>query len=351
MPLSDLFKRSPKKGPAQTPSRPPAQDNPFGSPELQKRRYEAAMEFVGVMQQNFLSAEGKGHAGTVLAVAAWLAGTSLYQSLSNQPNAAPGTIVLSEEVDKTWPQLLNLFLYYCEQGGIRINPEQLVLKTPQEHQPAMQLPEVQAKFQDRYNEIMNKHGLDYLEGARAGVIVCSIVFQYHSLKLKDIDPLVGAGVIASGIATGARTVPPPLQPASPAASAQNGQWFDLIVSIAQTSRDGTGSRLVIGESMPAMDEAVRNGGKYILVHPEVLKKLKETNVDVFLIYAAAMRMETGAKIPRIDFVGANVDDLLQEWNGKPEAQIPIHVRQLMWLLSNAQSLGYERKGNSWFLKQ
>jgi hypothetical protein len=124
-------------------------------------------------------------------------------------------------------------------------------------------------------------------------------------------------------------------------------FFDLIASIAKNSTDGVGNRLVVGEGMTAMREALHNGGRYILVHPEVLNQLRTNNVDVFLIYAAAMRMETESRIPQIDFVGAKIDDLVQQWSGKPDDQAPIHVRQAFWLTNNAKNLGYERRGDSW----
>jgi len=47
-----------------------------------------------------------------------------------------------------------------------------------------------------------------------------------------------------------------------------------------------------------MKEALDNGGKYILVNPGVVSKLKESNIDPFLIYEAALRLEVESKIPR-----------------------------------------------------
>ncbi len=100
-----------------------------------------------------------------------------------------------------------------------------------------------------------------------------------------------------------------------------------------------------------MEEAVRSGGRYILLHPQVEKLLKQNNIDPFLMYETAMHMETSSKISQIDFVGCDVDALLRTWSGKPEGQAPIHVRQALWLQKNAGSLGYEKRGNSWILKQ
>ncbi|MGB8983501.1 MAG: hypothetical protein WCC12_16655, partial [Anaerolineales bacterium] len=171
-----------------------------------------------------------------------------------------------------------------------------------------------------------------------------------------IDPYVATGIIAMGVVEGAKTAPPPLRQESPAAVAsggdvQNNQFAGIVKSIAQNSIDGQGSRLVLGEGMAPMQESLRSGGRYILVHPEVVNQLKQNNIDPFLVYEAAMQMETASKIPQIEFVGANVDTLLQTWTGKPEDQAPIHVRQVLWLQRNASRLGYEKSGNSWKLKQ
>ena len=99
-----------------------------------------------------------------------------------------------------------------------------------------------------------------------------------------------------------------------------------------------------------MQEALDNGGKYILVNPGVLSKLKESNIDPFLVYEAALHMEVESKISQIDFVNANVDKVLQEWSGKPTEQAPIHVRLALWLQVNAERYGYQQSGNSWILK-
>jgi hypothetical protein len=96
-----------------------------------------------------------------------------------------------------------------------------------------------------------------------------------------------------------------------------------------------------------MKEALDNGGKYILVNPGVVRKLKEGNIDPFLVYEAALLMEVESKIPQIDFVSGDVDQLAQQWSGKPQGQVPVHVRQIMWLKENAEKYGYQQSGNSW----
>ncbi len=358
MPLFDLFKKSNKKEPGKEQNdraaKPPT-DNPLLSPEMQKKRYEAAMEFLKVFQEKMPLVGGKPHAGTVISIASRLAGTSLFRSI-HRKDFDPGMVVLSEEVNNAYPELLNLFAFYCKQNGIDVMSKPLVQVIPDQNKPLMELDQIQAEYQDQYNEIMKKHGLDDLEGARAGMVLCSIVFHYHCIANKDIDPYVATGIVAMGVIEGAKTSPAPLKsngamPTSASSqNAQNSQVAELSRSIAENSTSGSGNRLVLGEGMMPMQEALSNGGKYILVNPGVLSKLKESNIDPFVVYETALRMEVESKIPRIDFVHANADELVQEWSGKPEEQAPLHVRQMLWLIANAEKFGYQQSGNSWILK-
>lgn len=328
MPLFDLFKKSPKKE--------PFKDNPFGSPELQKKRYDAAMEVVRIMQKHFLPSTGKAHAGTALSAAAWLAGTSLYRSLHYKNDITPGVVVLSDEVNEAWPQLMNLFAFYCKQNGIDVMSKPLVTVSPEQDKPRMDVAQVQQEFQDRYNEIMKRYGLDYLDGARSGMIVCSIIFQYHCTVAKDIDPHVATGIVAMGVVEGAKTAPPPLG---------LGKSMDSI----SEKRVKNNNRLVLGERDVAIREALDHGGIFIDPNPQVIKTLQAGNIDPYLIYEKAMLNQIEAKIPRIDFVKTNVDELFEEWKSKTHAQAPIHVRLILWLKSNASTHRYEQSENSWVL--
>jgi hypothetical protein len=348
MPLFNLFKKPSKKEPVKS-------DDSLFAPEMQKKRYDAAMEFLKSFQERMPLVGGKPHAGTVLSIPARLAGTSLYRSLDDKKEVAPGIIVLSNEVNEAWPQLMNLFAFYCKQNGIDVMSKSLVTVFPESDKPRMSVEQVQQEYQDQYDEIMRKHGLDTLNAARAGMVVCSIIFRYHCTVAKDIAPDVATGIIAMGVVEGAKTAPPPLKAErsaapTPTTPAENNPFDEILRSIAQNSIDGSGNRLVLGEEMMPMQEALSQGGKYILVHPEVVNQLEQNSIDPFLVYETAMRIELASKIPRIDFVG-NVDVWLQAWSGKPEAQAPIHVRQALWLQKNADQFGYEKSGNSWKLKQ
>jgi hypothetical protein len=351
MPLSDLFKKSSK---AET-SKRASQEEVFGSAALQKNRAEAATEILRIFDRHFRTPQGI-HPGTVLSAAAWLAGTSLYRSFGYTQNPEPGTVMLSEKANQQVSKLLDLFTYYMLQSGTHIRPEQFILQIPEPFKPQKTLVQIQDAHQDEYNVIMKRHNLDYADGARAGVIVCSMLFNYHCVKRQDLDPRLGAGIISMGIMTGAKTAPMPLKQEKPAsaptggATPQNSQLAEVIKSIVTSSIDGSGDRLVLGEGMTPMQVALERGGKYILVHPAILRELQQRNIDPFLVYETALRMEMESRIARIELVGESVDQFVEAWNGRPHNQAPMHVRQVLWLVDHAGSFGYDRKGNSWELK-
>jgi hypothetical protein len=309
--------------------------NPFmneamRSPELQKKRYEAALEFLTAFEERMPLVNGKPHAGTVFAVVARLAGTSLYRSLNSGKDVTPGVVVLSEEADRIWPQLMNLFASYCKQRGIDVTAKPMVTQFPEKDTPLLTVDQVLQEYQDQYYEVMKKHGLDYMNAARAGMIVCSIIFEYHN-KSKDIDPYVAAGIVAMGIVEGAKTAPPPL-------------------GAAPKSGMKKMSRLVLGEPEAAREEALATGAIYIELNPEVQKVLQQKQIDPYLVYEQGVRKQMEEKIVRIDFVKSDVDALFEAWRSKPQAQAPIHVRLIFWLKNNANTYGYEQIGNSWVLK-
>jgi len=131
---------------------------------------------------------------------------------------------------------------------------------------------------------------------------------------------------------------------------RNDPMSELVRNIAQNSTDGSGVRLVLGEGMTPMSEALQNGGRYILVHPEVIRKLEGNGIDSFLIYEAALRTELESRIPQIDFVSGDVTKLMQEAQGNLDRQTPMHVRQLLWLKENAGQYGYQQCENGWKLQ-
>ena len=335
MPLFDLFKKSQKKEAAhvqpEKAARPPSSDDSLFDPEMQNKRYDAAMEFVAALKEKTPLVGGVPHAGTVLAVPARLAGSSLYRSLNYKKDIAPGVVVLSEQVNQGWPQLLNQFAWYCKQHGMDVLSKAPVTEFPDQHKPVMSLEEILVEYQDQYHEIMKKHGLDYLEGARTGMIVCSFFFEYFCKQAKVIDPFVATGIVAMGLVEGAKTTPPPLG--------------------TNRSSSMNNDRLVLGEREAAMQEARAHGGEYIDPNPGVLQMLQANNIDPQMIYEQALVQKIEQKVSRIDFAKADVDQLFAEWKSKPETHAPPYVRLLLWLKKNASAHGYEQSGNSWVLKR
>jgi hypothetical protein len=215
----------------------------------------------------------------------------------------------------------------------------LVTKFPEQDKPRMEVTQVQAEYQDSYHEIMKKHGLDYLNGARAGMVVCSIIFQHHCTVAKDIDPYVATGIVAMGVVEGAKTAPPPLGTKDTSAPQKQNE--------GKQNKD----RLVLGERDAVIQETHENGGVFIDINPGVLQILKQGNIDPYLIHEKGLLQQIEARIPRIDFVNIDVDKLFDEWRRKSYDQAPIYVRLMMWLKNNSAAHNYEQDGNSWILKR
>jgi len=185
-------------------------------PEKLKKGRNAATEFIPVLQAKLVSPDGRVHAGTILSAAAWLTGTSLYRAFHPKDDIPPGTTIKSNEANKEWESLMYLFEQYnFQKADIPVGHLILAaLAAGDTHKPRVEMSYVQKELQEKYNAVMKKHGFEYLDGARAGVVVCSILFQHYSTVAKDIDPNVAAGIVAQGILEAAKTAPPPLKSAS-----------------------------------------------------------------------------------------------------------------------------------------
>ena len=116
----------------------------------------------------------------------------------------------------------------------------------------------------------------------------------------------------------------------------------------QTEKNNT--RLILGEQEDVLREAAANGGVHIVLNPQVLQTLQQGGIDPYLIHEQGVKKQIDEKIPRIDFVKADVDALFNEWKGKSLDQAPEYVRLIFWLKDNAAAHGYEQNGNSWLLK-
>ena len=148
----------------------------------------------------------------MLAAAAWLTGTSLYRSFNFREELPSGTVIKSNEVNITWEGLIYLLEQYTfKKADIPIG--YLILSSMGARdfrQPRVEMLFVQSELQSKYNAVMKKYGFGYLDGARAGIVLCSILIQqYHAAKIIELEP--AAGIVAEKILEAAKTVPPALQ--------------------------------------------------------------------------------------------------------------------------------------------
>ena len=111
--------------------------------------------------------------------------------------------------------LLYLFLHYSSVGTNIPEGHYMMFAMAflEKNKPQVKMLHVQKEFQDRYNGVMRKYGLDYFGGARVGIVLCSLVFHHHCIANRDIDPQVTIGIVAMGTLEASRTVPPPLRAA------------------------------------------------------------------------------------------------------------------------------------------
>ena len=181
--------------------------------EKLKKGRAAAIELIPILRRKLASRDGSVHPGTILSAAAWLTGTSLYRAFHPKDERPSGITMKSDEVNKEWESLMYLFEQYnFQKTDIPVGHLILAaLASDETHKPKVEMIYVQRELQDQYNVIMKKHGFNYAESARAGVVLCSLLSQYHSTNLKEIDLSVAAGIVAQGILEAAKTVPPPLK--------------------------------------------------------------------------------------------------------------------------------------------
>ncbi len=123
---------------------------------------------------------------------------------------------------------------------------------------------------------------------------------------------------------------------------------NLVKKVAEASTRGKGNRVVLGvwqEGGGYIGEAVENGGIFFDAGAEVWEMLKASGVDPWEVNEAFLRQQLEAGVERIDFVGVNVDELLDStkvWERKP-----YRVLEAEFLEANAERYGYVRSGNSW----
>ncbi len=176
--------------------------------EIAKRRQEAASEVMRLLERHF--AAGNPTSETVLFAAAWLAGTSLYRSFGIEAKLEPGTVVLSEKSNEEWPKLMRTFLYLLPKFGVQVKDEDAATEISKEHRSQQDLLTIQSALQTPYNEIMQRHGFDFAEGAKTGAVLCALLVKAYCATTQRLKPGLAASIVAMGFIEGAKTVPAPL---------------------------------------------------------------------------------------------------------------------------------------------
>ena len=180
-------------------------EDSFFLPEHLKKGHEAAREILSLLITKFHASDGSPHAPTILFAAAWLTGASLVRSFQNQKMALPGTIVTLEDVNREWDALVYLLEEYnFQRADVPIGRVVLAaMAAPRSFKPQIGMSDVENELKSQFTAVLEQHGFDPLEGARVGVLLCSILIQQYS-QAGLIDADAATGLAAQGIFEAAR---------------------------------------------------------------------------------------------------------------------------------------------------
>lgn len=173
--------------------------------EIARRRQAAAIQVVEMLEAE-LGTWFDSSAATLLHAGAWLSGGSLRHSLQENGEGgiegAPSTRANEEQL-----KLMKVFMFLVDKDGVKLKPEDFAADIPEADQPRRRLADVQRQFQAHYDEIMQQHGFDYLEGARTGAVACARLLRMHCLNRADIEPRIAASIVSKGFVEGATINP------------------------------------------------------------------------------------------------------------------------------------------------
>ena len=166
---------------------------------LEKER-EIAQELLCLLSSKLVTSDGSPHAATLLSAAAWLTGMSLNQSFPCQERPFTDAIVTSPIVNREWENLVYLLeTYNFHRADIPVGHVVLgAMGRPQFFTPQVEMSYVQNELRAQYDQIMKMRGLSSLEGARVGILLCSILIQEYSGE-GIISPDVATGIVAQGV--------------------------------------------------------------------------------------------------------------------------------------------------------
>lgn len=155
-----------------------------------------------------MQTENSVHVGTLVSAFARLSGTSLLRSFNIIPDEIePGTVLLSDQANQEGPQLHGVIINLLEAFGTQLDQSKIVIETPPEFQPVIDLGQTQEQFEHGFTEIVRRNGFDQKEAAFAAAAACAIAIH----ETRDVvDPHLSFGIAAFGVVEGAKTAPVPL---------------------------------------------------------------------------------------------------------------------------------------------
>ncbi len=146
----------------------------------------------------------------------------------------------------------------------------------------------------------------------------------------------------------------------------------LIRILGEESMRGTGDRLILGpykestggvpitidgvEQGLYIQQALNENGLFFDLGSNQIKietnvgdmwtLLEKNDIDPFLVNESTLQIAVENKVP-IDFKLVDVDAELAKFALRPDAEVPVRVREMRWLVENAEEYGYVKEGNSW----
>jgi hypothetical protein len=174
---------------------------------LSKQQMDAAQEFANVTISALRSTGG--HAETLVAATARMAGTYLFRSFGFKlPRVKPGQAVLSEEANEQGLLLLQIASGVLSQIGIRLDNTQSSGATSSTNEPVLQFLDTQTKLEPLYAPIKARRRLSTQEAAHAAAVATALLIRHFANML---DPNVAFGIAAYGFVEGTKTAPDPVE--------------------------------------------------------------------------------------------------------------------------------------------
>ena len=167
-------------------------------------QFKASAELTQTILAKLTTEKGV-HAETAIAAAARMAGTYMLRS-SGLPleRFKPGTPVFSDIMNERGPMLLKTVDEVLESMNIAVNPRRVDCNVPDEHQPHMDLMDMQTLLDPAFEAIFHKYQLSIEEGAYAAAISTAVMIQKTAGVM---NPYLGYAIAANGMVESCKTVP------------------------------------------------------------------------------------------------------------------------------------------------